>query len=150
MLIWGRSGHHFGSLGAAMGSKGRPWGDQSNFFMNFNEFWVAWRSSLGGTLAPGGSLLQICCVKHESKFLDLFFSGSGRLRNLEKYCFTIVKHMFSKIQLSRSRVTFGDHFGDFWQHLGFIFVIWGGLVAVWNCNRILDDFLTFPGGGDLF
>ena len=94
MLIWERSGHHFGSLGAAMGSNGRPWGDQSNFLMNFREFWVARSSSLGGTLASGESLLPICCFKNESKFLDLLFSGSGRLRNLEKYCFTIEAYVF--------------------------------------------------------
>ena len=29
-------------------------------------------------------------------------------------------------------------------------MIWGGLVAVWNFNRILDDFWIFPEGGDLF
>ena len=68
----GSSEHHFSSLGAATGSKGCPLGAYVDFFMKFSQLWIAWRSSLGGTLEPAGSLFRICGVKKLIKFLDLF------------------------------------------------------------------------------
>ena len=84
MIILGRSGHHFGTLGAATGSKGRPLGAQFDLFIKFK--------SIG---SPGGAHWE-ALWRQLAHFFVLLVSNSltnsltcllgrfRRLRNLKK------------------------------------------------------------------
>ena len=57
----------------------------------------------------------------ESSFARFHFRNgfqvvSRDLLNLKKYCFTIVKQLFSEIHSGLKMVSFGHLFGPFWDH----------------------------------
>ena len=76
-------------------------------------FWWTLMSLMGSNLDGFLWIWSILGSKSVSKTFDSFFREFGMPWNLQKYCFTAVKHTFSQIPFTASGVTFRYYLGHF-------------------------------------
>ena len=79
-------------------------------------FWWILMSLMGSNFDGFSWIWSILGSKIVSKTFDLFFRGFGMPWELQKYCFTAVKHTFSQIHL----LILGSLFGAIWVTFGWL------------------------------